>query len=94
MGNTEILSGIPLFKIHSRNNKDASKTDNQDGCQSENKKIIGTYIHGLFDSKKILSKWIKQIGIKNIDLNKNSMGTSKENNYNLLKKHFEKHINL
>ena len=94
MGNTKILSGTPLFKIHSRNNKNTDKTDNQDGCQSKNKKIIGTYIHGLFDSKKILSKWIKQIGIKNIDLNKNSMGTSKENNYNLLKKHFEKHINL
>ena len=91
MGTTKINSGVFLFKIHSKNNKSA---DDQDGCISDNGKIIGTYIHGLFDSKEILSKWLKKIEIKEEEQKIILGGLGKEKNYRLLKKHFEKHINF
>jgi adenosylcobyric acid synthase len=94
MGNTKIISGSPLFEIHKRNNQNIGKPDNLDGCKSKNNKIMGTYIHGLFDSKQILLKWIRQIGINEMDLKNISTNSDKENNYKLLKEHFEKNITL
>ncbi|MCK5311944.1 MAG: cobyric acid synthase [Desulfobacteraceae bacterium] len=95
MGNTQINSGKPLFTIDSRNSKKTEKGINdKDGCISQNGKIAGTYVHGLFDSKEILLKWIKAIGIKDLDLIIHSMEFDKDNNYKLLKEHFEKHVDL
>jgi len=91
MGNTTIMNGKPLFKIHKRNSEDLNDND---GCCSKNGKILGTYIHGLFDSKRILMKWIEQIGVKGLDKRLYSKEFDKETNYKLLKEHFEKHINL
>lgn len=64
-----------------------------DGCISDNGKIIGTYIHGLFDSKEILLKWLEKINITSLDKSRIRTSSGKEKNYNLLKKHFEEHIN-
>jgi adenosylcobyric acid synthase len=95
MGNTKINSGKPLFQINSMNNKEINGVaNNQDGCISNNGKIIGTYIHGLFDSKEILLKWLKNIGINGIDKRILSGESKKEENYKLLKQHFEQHIEL
>ncbi|MCK5097917.1 MAG: cobyric acid synthase [Desulfobacteraceae bacterium] len=96
MGTTKVNSGDFLFKIHSKNNK---RTDDQDGCISDNGKILGTYIHGMFDSKEILLKWLKRLKIKVEDQKINSgglnlEGSGKEKNYKLLKKHFEKHVDF
>ncbi len=84
MGKTALSSGNHLLQINSRNNK---KTEGQDGCISRDKKIIGTYIHGFFDSKAILVKWLGRLNI-------NSTASEKTENYQLLKEHFEKHVDV
>jgi adenosylcobyric acid synthase len=91
MGNTKIHSGVPLLKILARNNK---KLIDQDGCTSQNGKILGTYVHGFLDSKAVLSKWIKNIGMTGLDLKDSSISSEKDSNYKLLREHFEKHIAL
>jgi adenosylcobyric acid synthase len=95
MGSTKINSGKPLFKINTKNNKTISNLANsQDGCISNNENIIGTYIHGLFDSREILLKWLEKIGVKCTNQNSLSGKFIKEENYKLLKKHFEQNIDF
>ncbi|MCP3901734.1 MAG: cobyric acid synthase, partial [Desulfobacteraceae bacterium] len=95
MGSTKINSGRSFFKIHSRNNKKAGgQTENQDGCISDSGRIFGTYIHGLFDSKEIVLKWLKMLNIKCRNQEIISIDSKKEINYRLLREHFERHIDF
>ncbi len=95
MGYTKINSGKPLFHIYYRNNKKVeNQADSYDGCISKNGKILGTYIHGLFDSKEVLLKWLSILNIECKDCQINSEVSKKEGNYRLLKQHFEQHIDF
>lgn len=90
MGETRIKDGSTLLYISKRNLSPCRATD---GCIDRASKILGTYIHGFFDSAPILSKWIKSIGI---DQNENlkDMFLQKQQAYDLLAKHVETHIDL
>ncbi len=102
MGATKLIKGSALFKVDSRNK---IKCNDHDGCITDDKKIAGTYMHGLFDSAEIRAKWLQVIGIKllnidnpnlNADEGQNETGSiqSKNRDYDLLKEHFEKHVDL
>jgi adenosylcobyric acid synthase len=65
MGQTNRISGSPVLNVHKRN--DVACND-QDGCISENQHIMGTYMHGFFDSPDILKKWLENIRIKNVEV--------------------------
>lgn len=90
MGYTIINGGVPLLEISSRNSAPCTDTD---GCISEDGRIAGTYIHGFFDAEQILTKWLKTIGL-DFTTPYVDMLSSKENDYALLKEHFETHIDL
>jgi len=67
MGLTEPVKTAPdtgsaLFKVNARNRE---KCSDYDGCITDDKKIAGTYMHGLFDSNEIRSAWLKLVGIQN-----------------------------
>ena len=47
MGQTARNGGRPLFRVCARNGHPAA---DQDGCIGEKSHVMGTYIHGLFDS--------------------------------------------
>ena len=95
---TEPDKGSALFKVNARNR---DKCSDYDGCITDDKKIAGTYMHGLFDSDEIRSAWLKLVGIKNhtFDIfmdkedSKNSI-SCKDRDYALLKEHFEKYIDF
>ena len=95
MGYTERIKGSALFKVNSRNKK---KCCDFDGCITDDGKIAGTYMHGMFDSVKIRMKWLHLIGIKDIVSNENQGENShlscKDKDYTLLKEHFEKYVNF
>ncbi len=65
MGQTRRLSGSPMLEVCKRN--DVSCHD-KDGCVSENKRVMGTYMHGFFDTPDILKKWLKHIGVNGVDV--------------------------
>ncbi|OGR14782.1 MAG: cobyric acid synthase CobQ [Desulfobacula sp. GWF2_41_7] len=90
MGSTILKRGFPMLTILSRNFDSCEAVD---GCIEMNKKIAGTYIHGFFDSPKVLSKWLTLIGL-NLPCPEEDLVFLKEKNYTLLKEHFETHVNL
>ncbi len=90
MGFTTLKKGCALLGITARNGSTCNGTD---GCLSADKRILGTYIHGFFDSSKIVSKWLELIGIS-LKSTIDDMHTIKENDYGLLKEHFETHIDI
>ena len=90
MGHTILMAGTPLLEINSRNSITCTDTD---GCTTDNHQVAGTYIHGFFDSQQVFSKWMGWAGI-NLDTSCEDMNSIKEKEYVLLKKHFEKYIDI
>jgi adenosylcobyric acid synthase len=56
-------------------------------------KLMGTYIHGMFDSPAITQKWLNTIGLECIDVPDKNRFKTKDNAYDLLAAHFEHHMN-
>lgn len=95
MGYTERIKGAALFKVSTRNKEQCNDFD---GCITDDKKIAGTYMHGLFNSAGIRDKWLDIIGIKDIESNEKKDDTNgisgKDKEYALLKEHFEKYVDF
>ena len=92
MGATEIQGGTPFVEIVSRNQVRCTE---RDGCISTEGNVAGTYVHGFLDEPGPCKKWLEMIGVTSDHL-QNIQGSNevKEENYRLLRKHFEKHIDL
>ena len=91
MGRTELFGGGPLFKVTELNGK---AHESADGCISEDKRVIGAYMHGLFDSPEILSRWLSHIGVRGVNISEAHGIVARDSQYDLLAAHFEKHINV
>ncbi|MDH3957831.1 MAG: cobyric acid synthase, partial [Desulfobacteraceae bacterium] len=83
-------SGDGLFDIIERN---MVPCKTEEGCKTNNSKILGTYIHGMFDTSAITQKWLATIGISHIDVPDTNHLEVKDKAYDLLAAHFEKHMN-
>lgn len=91
MGHTRRLEGEPLFTVHQRNQIACS---DEDGCLTAYGRIMGTYMHGLFDTPEITRRWLKRIGLDNIDVSTLAGPAAKDREYDLLAQHFETHVNI
>jgi adenosylcobyric acid synthase len=91
MGQTTRTAGSPLFKITERNQ---TPCQDEDGCVSADSKIIGTYIHGLFDNPAILKAWLDHIGLSSIIVPSSGGIEVRNRQYDLLAEHFQKHVDL
>jgi len=89
MGETVRKNGEPMFSVLTRN---SIACNDEDGCQVAGQRIMGTYIHGLFDTPGITKLWLDSIGLKNIDVSKIHGHAARDKEYDLLASHFEKHI--
>ncbi len=89
MGRTELLGGNPLFSILEQN---SIPRDVHDGCITGDGKIIGTYIHGLFDASEITKTWLDLIGLGDLIVPGIQGLAARERDYKLLADHFERHI--
>ncbi len=89
MGITELLGGNPLFSILEQN---SIPRDVNDGCITKDGKIMGTYIHGLFDMPEITETWLELIGLKDLGVPGIKGLCARERSYNLLADHFERYI--
>ena len=91
MGHTTRLAGSPLFKVVSRNRVNCA---DMEGAISENGRVAGTYMHGMFDHDTVKLKWLNSVGI-NISVPGCADGLlRKDKNYELLKTHFESHVDM
>lgn len=60
MGRTHRTGGKALLNVHARN---GIACDERDGCISEDGRVLGSYLHGLFDAPGIIERWLQQIGL-------------------------------
>jgi adenosylcobyric acid synthase len=91
MGLTTRKGQNPLFQISERNQ---SPCQDEDGCISADSKMMGTYIHGLFENPAILKSWLEHIGLNGIDVSAIGGIEARNRQYDLLADHFQKHINI
>lgn len=59
MGRTLRRGGEALFDVVARNGRACFETD---GCSTENGQIRETYIHGCFDSPRVVQRWLAGFG--------------------------------
>ena len=90
MGQTTLKNGKPMFYVRQRN---AKSCEDYDGCIADGFRILGTYIHGLFDTPWITSRWLDNIGLADIKVSKTCGLAARDKQYDLLSDYFEKHIN-
>jgi adenosylcobyric acid synthase len=91
MGQTSRAGGTPLFKITERNHNPCR---DEDGCVSDNSKIMGSYIHGLFDNPGILKSWLNHIGLRGVDVSDVGGIEARNRQYDLLAEHFQEYVNV
>lgn len=90
MGQTMRKNGEPMFRVWQRN---SIPCEDQDGCIANGFRIMGTYIHGLFDTPGITNRWLSSIGLGNIEVSKTHGLAARDKQYDLLADYFENHIN-
>ena len=91
MGETIRTAGTPLFSVTERNQNPCR---DEDGCESADSKIMGTYIHGLFNNPTILKSWLNRIGLNDIDVSNIGGIEARNREYDLLAEHFQKHVDV
>ena len=91
MGITTVQNGIEPFEVVERNYKTGH---DRDGCMTQNKKIMGTYLHGLFETPAVLRLWLNSLGLNHIPVPDIGGLEAKDRQYDLLAQHFEKYVDL
>ena len=91
MGQTKRHGGDPLFKVVERN---GIACEDSDGCVSADHKIMGTYIHGLFENPTVTRWWLNTIGLPDVETATLEGLEAKDKEYDLLAEHFESYIDV
>jgi len=89
MGQTLRFAGRSLFRVLEQNSISCNK---EDGCITNNAMVLGTYIHGLFDTPAITKHWLNHIGLKGMKLTETHGLAVRNKEYDLLAEHFEKYV--
>jgi adenosylcobyric acid synthase len=91
MGRSERMGGNSLFAIKSRNGAIAADSD---GCVSQDGRVLGTYLHGIFDNPGIVRRWLAHIGLADVAVPEKSGTAYRDEQYDLLAAHFEKYVRV
>jgi adenosylcobyric acid synthase len=91
MGQTRRFEGNPLLTIIERNGQTC---DEADGAQAGDFSVMGTYIHGIFDTPGITRQWLDQIGLSHIPVSVQQGPAERDLAYDRLAEHFEAHVNF
>jgi adenosylcobyric acid synthase len=89
MGKTTRYGGRPLLRIRCRNSHPA---ENEDGCIADGARVMGTYIHGWFDSPDITRRWLAMIGLSGLPVPAVAGLAARNHEYNRLADHFAAHV--
>lgn len=91
MGQTARHGGAPLFKVLERNGQAASA---EDGCVDPGARVMGTYMHGMFDSPSITAHWLRAVGIDAPQAMALGGLAARDREYDRLADHFENHVDV
>ena len=91
MGRTDRTGGTPMFRVMRRNDK---KVDDDDGAVSDDGRVMGTYLHGLFEAPGILKKWLDHIGVTDAAVPEIGGLDARNREYDLLADHLSAHVDM
>ncbi len=84
-------SDVALLKVITRNGKFVDETD---GSVSGPENVMGTYMHGFFDTPAILEKWLLRVGITDVSVSAVSGIEAQNRQYDRLATHIRENIDL
>jgi adenosylcobyric acid synthase len=91
MGQTRLHQGTPLVTVTNRNGQPCHDTD---GCVSDDGRIIGTYMHGLFDMPEITRHWLAHIGLEAVAVDRRHGPAARDAAYEALAEHAARYLDM
>jgi adenosylcobyric acid synthase len=91
MGQTRRFSESPMLEVCKRN---GAESNDNDGCVSINQRVMGTYMHGFFDTLEILEKWLEHIGVKDAEIPDAYGFTARNREYDRLAEHLRENVDM
>jgi len=91
MGRTVRHGGEPLFRVLERNGRAAS---DEEGCVAPGGRVMGTYLHGMFDGPSITARWLRAIGVETAHVPALGGLAARDREYEALAGHFERHVDV
>jgi adenosylcobyric acid synthase len=91
MGQTQIQGGSDLLNVTARNTQ---VCDDLDGCLSSDGHVMGTYMHGFFDTPAITRRWLEHIGLSGFKVEGHDGFNKRDKAYDLLAEHLVKHVDV
>lgn len=91
MGRTCRGNNRAWLEVVTRNGQPVNDTD---GCLSEDGRVMGTYLHGLFDTPAILSRWLAWIGLEGLAVTENNGLAGRDVQYELLASHLDRNLDI
>jgi adenosylcobyric acid synthase len=92
MGQTQRMSdGQALLTLERRNQLSCN---DRDGCQSVSGRVLGTYVHGLFDTPEITRHWLTRIGLGSVQVDEVHGPAARDEAYDLLAEHMNRYIDI
>jgi adenosylcobyric acid synthase len=91
MGQTLRHGGEPFFRVLERN---GLATSNEEGCVEAGGRVMGTYMHGMFDTPSITARWLRAIGVEIAHAPALGGLAARDREYEALADHFERHVDV
>jgi adenosylcobyric acid synthase len=91
MGQTSRHGGSPWFSVLERNGRPEAA---EEGCTAADARVMGTYIHGLFDTPALTTRWLRAIGLNDVQAPALHGPAARDRDYERLADHFEAHVNM
>ena len=91
MGITTVPEGTALVQVTSRNDQ---AVHDLDGCASPDGRVLGCYLHGLFDNPDCLRRWLAGLGLGRLAVPEQSGPARRDAAYNALAAHTLAHLDI
>ncbi len=91
MGHTKRMSGNPMFRVTNRN---SVVCEDEDGCITQDSRLMGTYMHGLFENPEITNHWLNFINLGHLKATKLGGLKARDTQYDLLADHLKAHVDM
>jgi len=91
MGQTRLAAGDALLNIARRNQ---AACNDRDGCIGLEGRVLGTYMHGLFDTPEITRHWLNHIGLSSVVVDQVHGPAAREAAYDQLAAHAAQHLDM
>ena len=91
MGVTTVPEGASLLRVESRNGE---AVHDLDGCASPDGRVLGCYLHGLFDNPDCVRRWLAGLGLGHLAVPEQSGAARRDAAYEALAAHALAHLDI